>query len=76
MEITTISVTNNVELQSAWMKYTESLQDEHSGDDVVGALGKVFILKMLHSKCKEFFVAVRSIETIDLGKKADVDVAL
>ena len=65
IEVTTISVTNNVELQSAWMKCTESLLDEYSGDDIVGALGKVFILKMLHSQCKEYFVAMRSIETVD-----------
>ena len=43
---------------------------------VVLSTGKVLLLKMLHSPCKEFMITSRMLETMKGGKTVDTDIAL
>lgn len=44
--------------------------------EAVSSLGQALMLKMLHSQFKEFATNTRTLETLQEGKSADVDVAL
>lgn len=44
--------------------------------EAVTSIGQALMLKMLHSQFKEFARNTRTLETLQEGKSADVDVAL
>ena len=44
--------------------------------EAVSSIGQTLMLKMLHSQFKEFAINTRTLETLQEGKSADVDVAL
>ncbi len=73
----THTIGNNRELQEEWTRSVGTVAVDPSADELTTTtIGRVVLLKMLHSQCKEFMVTSRMIETLEGGKSVDVDVAL
>ena len=67
MQITTQEILSDQVLLDEWTKTAPS---------ATKSIGQALILKMLHSQYKEFARNTRTLETIEEGKSADVDVSL
>ncbi len=67
-------VLSDEEVKKEWALVTSS--SAYAGSEVVSSIGQALMLKMLHSQFKEFATNTRTLETLQEGKSADVDVAL
>jgi hypothetical protein len=63
-------------VRSEWAQLTGTSTGSSTVPEAASSAGKCLVLKMLHSQFKEFATSTRSLETLQEGRSADIDVAL
>lgn len=75
MQITAQDVLSNQLLKNEWETIVSSTAVA-SSPKATNSSRQALMLKMLHTQFKEFAINTRTLETLDEGKSADVDVSL